>query len=170
MRSLFTVFFLSIFISLSTPAADKSEFAGSWDYSVSDVFAFSLDLTQSGDRIEGYHIAIARSGKRVDAILPNEDKPSITGNVASGVASISFRSGYSDATGTAKLTRKGKKLLWKITGSTGAHYLPISCVLHRVRATKKSSNHTLHLTDSAEGRLGSIQACVPPHPQVSLIR
>ena len=112
-------------------ATEKRGFAGSWSFSAGNAVSFSLKLTRTGDRIEGFHTAVAHRGNRIDAVLPGEDEPSITGDIVAGVAHIRFHSGYSDATGEATLTLKANKLEWKITQSSGAHYLPSSCILHR---------------------------------------
>ena len=124
MRSLLTILFSLTLMIADSSATDKGAFAGSWDFSAGNAAAFSLELTQTGNRVQGYHTAIARHGNRIDAVLPKEGKPSVTGDVVAGVAHIHFRSGYSDATGDATLTLKGNKLEWTITRSSGAHYLP----------------------------------------------
>lgn len=130
-RSFLTIFFSLTLMIADSCAAGKGAFAGLWGFEAGDVTAFSLDLTQNGSRVQGYHTAVAHHGKRVDAVLPNEGKPSITGDVIAGVAHVHFRSGYSNATGDATLTPKGKKLEWTIIRATGAHYLPASCILSR---------------------------------------
>ena len=129
MRSLLTILFALTLLIAQSSGAGKKPFAGVWDFNAGNASSFTLELTQTGNHIEGYHTAIAHRGNRIDAILPKEGKPSITGDVIAGVAHISFRSGYSDATGEATLTLNGNKLEWKITRSSGAHYLPTTCIL-----------------------------------------
>ena len=131
MHSLLTTLFSLMLLIADASATEKRGFAGSWSFSVGNASSFSLDLTRNGNRIQGYHTAIARRGNRIDAVLPGEGKPSITGDIIAGVAHIRFHSGYSDATGEATLTLKDNKLEWRITQSSGAHYLPNSCILNR---------------------------------------
>jgi|ERR1700736_905869 hypothetical protein len=131
MRSLLAILFSLTLLLANSSGASKKPFAGVWDFNAGNASSFTLELTQAGNHIEGYHTAIAHRGNRIDAILPKEGKPSITGDVVAGVAHIHFRSGYSDATGEATLTLKGNKLEWEITRSSGAHYLPTSCILRR---------------------------------------
>jgi hypothetical protein len=144
-RSLLILLVFCFGISAESLADEIVNFAGSWDAPSSDVSAFSLDLTQTGNRIRGYHTAIAHRGKRIDAVLPSEGPPSITGIVTGGVAHIKFRSGYNDTgSGEALLTFRGNKLEWKITKSSGAHYFPESSVLFRQkRHQTKSPNHAM---------------------------
>jgi len=111
-------------------AADaKTPFTGAWAAKTTEHSAFSLQLTQKGDQLEGYHSAVAQKGNRIDSALPGEDRPSIKGTIVNGVALVQFRSGYSEATGNATLTLKDGKLEWKITKSSGVHYLPDTAVL-----------------------------------------
>ncbi len=131
MRSLLTTLFSLMLLIADASATEKRGFAGSWFFSAGNAASFSLKLTQTGDRIQGYHTAIAHRGNRIDAVIPGEGKPSITGDIVGGDAHIRFHSGYSDATGEATLTLKDNKLEWKITKSSGAHYLPSSSILHR---------------------------------------
>jgi hypothetical protein len=131
MRSLLSILFALAFLLANSSAASKKPFTGVWDFNAGSAASFTLELTQTGNHIEGYHTAIAHRGNRIDAILPKEGEPSITGDVVSGVAHVHFRSGYSDATGEATLTLNGNKLEWEIIRSSGAHYLPKSCILRR---------------------------------------
>jgi hypothetical protein len=131
MRSFLAILFCLTLLLANSSGANKKPFAGVWDFNAGKASSFTLELTQVGNHIEGYHTAIAHRGNRIDAILPKEGKPSITGYLVADVAHIHFRSGYSDATGEATLTLKGNKLEWTITRSSGAHYLPASCILRR---------------------------------------
>ncbi len=136
-----------LFLCCGALAAAGVNFAGSWDAPVNDVSAFSLDLTQTGNRITGYHTAIAHRGKRVDSVLPDEGRPSITGTITGGVAHVRFQSGYDESgRGEAVLTLRDNKLEWKITKSSGIHYFPMSCVLSRQKKhPPKSPNHAKQL-------------------------
>ena len=124
-------------------AGDGVNFAGSWDAPVNDVSAFSLDLTQTGNRITGYHTVIADRGNRIDSVLPDEGRPSITGTITGGVAHVRFQSGYDESgRGEAVLILRDNKLEWKITKSSGIHYFPMSSVLSRQKKhPAKSPNH-----------------------------
>ena len=129
--------FLSAFFVLgclsSAVAAEPLPFTGSWSAPDSATSAFSLDLTQRGQHLSGYHSAVARDGKRVDAVLPAEGSPSITGTVSGRVAHVHFQSGYDPGShGEALLTlRRDGTLAWKVTSSVGAFYLPAAATLHR---------------------------------------
>jgi hypothetical protein len=126
---------LFCFVFVGRLLADESaSFTGSWDGPNDAASAFSLDLTQTGNRIAGYHSAIALRGHRIDAVLPKEGPPSISGTVIGGVARVRFQSAYDESgKGEATLTLRKGKLEWKITKSSGIHYFPTSCILHRSR-------------------------------------
>ena len=132
-RFLFLSAFLVFGWVLSAVAANPLPFTGSWSAPDSTTSAFSLDLTQHGQRLTGYHSAVARSGKRVDAVLSSEGGPSITGTVSGRVAHVHFQSGYDpESHGEALLTlRRDGTLTWKVTSSVGAFYLPAATTLHR---------------------------------------
>ncbi len=117
-------------------------FTGSWDAHGSEASAFSLDLTQTGNRIRGYHIAVTPHGRRIDAALPEDGPTSITGTVTASAAHVRFQSAYDESGhGEAILTLRGNKLDWKITRSSGAHYLPMSSVLERRKKHETASPH-----------------------------
>lgn len=123
--------------SCATPksALNKdSPFTGSWTGKPSPGSRFSLDLKQQGDRLTGYHDAVTpQKSHRTDAVSPEEGPPSIFGRILDGTtARVTFQSGYSEeGKGAALLALKGGSLSWTILQSTGAHYLPESCVLIR---------------------------------------
>ena len=132
-RFLFLSAFLVFGGVVSAVAADPLLFTGSWSAPESATSTFSLDLTQHDHRLSGYHSAVARGGKRVDAVLPSEGSPSITGTVSGRVAHVHFQSGYDpESHGEALLTlRRDGTLTWKVTSSVGAFYLPAAATLHR---------------------------------------
>jgi len=102
-----------LFLCCGALAGDGVNFAGSWDAPVNDVSAFSLDLTQTGNRITGYHTAIAHRGKRIDSVLPDAGRPSITGTITGGVAHVRFQSGYDESgRGEAALTLRDHEVFW----------------------------------------------------------
>src|SRR5438874_6600535 len=96
-RSLPILLFICFGIAAGALASDSPSFTGSWDAPDSAASAFSLDLVQTGNRIKGYHTAIAHRGKRIDAVLPSEGAPSITGTASGGVARVRFQSGYNES-------------------------------------------------------------------------
>jgi hypothetical protein len=122
------------------PAAPPPDFTGAWNGPNSDDYTFGFDLKQVGDQVTGYHNAVARHGNRVDAVLPEDGPPSITGTVSGKVAQVHFRSGYKeDAGGDAVMTlQRDGSLSWKITNSTGGHWLPESMVLQREKKPVKA--------------------------------
>jgi len=129
-RTLFILFVSSILASLAR-AEGTGDFTGTWASKTTDAITFALDLKQTGSRIEGYHNAVAQSGRRVDDVQPDSGKPSISGSVRGRVAHVTFSSGYGDGTGEATITLNGNRLDWKITKSSGMHSLPSASVLHR---------------------------------------
>lgn len=122
--------------------AEKSpapDFTGSWIFQT-ESSGFGFDLVQTGDKIEGYHNSVVSGGRRVDTVLKEfGSPPSITGTVSNGVAKVKFKSGYGDGTGDAEMKIVKGKLEWKITSSTGQHYIPNECVLtkEKPKAPKK---------------------------------
>jgi uncharacterized protein YecT (DUF1311 family) len=140
-----------LFLCCGALADDGVNFAGSWDAPVNDVSAFSLDLTQTGNRITGYHTAIAQRGKRIDSVLPDEGRPSITGTITGGVAHVRFQSGYDESgRGEAVLTLRGNKLEWKIIKSSGIHYLPTKSILQRQKNNRTTGQTTAQEKLSAD--------------------
>ena len=111
-------------------ATDNSKFTGRWGTKDKKDGDFTIDLVQTDNQIQGYHSAVALHGNRIDAVLPEEGKPSIAGTVIDNIASVQFRSGYSSATGDATITHQNNKLVWTINSSTPGHYFPGSAVLY----------------------------------------
>jgi len=139
-RSLLIILFVCIGFGTESLAGGSGSFTGLWDASNGDVSDFSLDLVQTGNRIEGYHNSIADRGKRIDAVERSEGTPSITGTVSGGVAHVRFQSGYDESgSGEAVLTLRGNKLEWKITKSSGIHYLPMKSVLQRQKNNRTNA-------------------------------
>jgi hypothetical protein len=130
-RNLLIFLLVCLVAFMNATAHGAPSFTGSWASKANGDFEFSLDLTQKGNRLEGYHTAVALHGRRIDAVLPSDGPPSVAGIISGGVAEVHFQSGYSDATGEATISLHGNKLEWKIIKSSGAHYLPESCVLYR---------------------------------------
>src|SRR2546427_11459221 len=115
-----------LFLCCGALAADGVNFAGSWDAPVNDVSAFSLDLTQTGNRITGYHTAIAHRGKRIDSVLPDEGRRSITGTITGGGISVRFQSGDAEsAHGRRWRDLRDHKLQREITKRPSIKYFPM---------------------------------------------
>ena len=133
MRALFLL--VAFCAALHASAARAASFAGTWSDAYHEGGAFILQLTQAGNRVRGYHVSVAARGKRIDAALPEDGPPSITGTISAETAHVHFRSGYRDdgSGGEALLTFRGDKLEWKIIKSSGAHYFPKSAILSRQR-------------------------------------
>ena len=129
----FLLVLLLVGSAVSASAGSPLSFAGSWGSPESATCDFSLDLTQHGEHLSGYHSAIAQHGNRVDAVLPDEGSPSITGTIVGRAAHIHFRSGYDEsAYGEALLTlQPNGTLRWKVTKSVGAFYLPTTATLRK---------------------------------------
>lgn len=132
-RRLFLLGFLLLSGSAGAFAADPPDLTGVWTIPGSDALAFSLDLTQHGQQLSGYHSVVVRSGDRVDTVLAADGSPSIVGTVTRQVAHVRFQSGYDkDGHGEATLIlRPDGTLVWKLTKSAGTHYLPDTATLRR---------------------------------------
>lgn len=130
----------SVQASASIGASNEAStnFGGEWHWEHADS-DFTLTLEQHGTNLTGRHEAVAMQGGRVDSVEP-EDPPSIQGTVSGNSATVHFSSGYSDATGTARLTLQGDKLQWKILSSEGGeHWLPDTALLVRAGSGQQGS-------------------------------
>jgi hypothetical protein len=103
---------------------------GSWSWSQGEE-SLDLVLKQEDGKITGYHNAVGQRGMKVDEVAEDSGEPSIKGEVKGSVATVTFRSGFPDATGhgTATLTLRGGFLYWRIVESKGEHYLPLKARL-----------------------------------------
>lgn len=127
---LVVAFLFLITLGVSTEYAQKNEnFQGSWAWR-KGAEEFELTLKQNGNKLTGYHSAIGQNGNKVDEADTTQE-PSIFGIVKNNTAKIKFTSGFPDGTGkgTAMIVRRGRHLYWKITSSSGEHYLPLSATL-----------------------------------------
>jgi hypothetical protein len=106
----------------ATAAAD---FTGHWE---NTSFAFSLDLIQNGDRLQGSHVVVAQQGNRIDSM-----DNSIEGSIQGNTATIHFQSSYTTNTGEAQITFIDKNTIsWKVTNPpAGEYYLPDEATLVR---------------------------------------
>lgn len=118
------------------PSASVPNFAGSWIFQTENG-GFGVDLGQTGDKVEGFHNSVVNGGRRVDTVLKEDGSPpSITGTIVNGVATVTFKSGYGDGTGTAVMRIVKGELDWTIQESTGQHYLPDECMMTREKPKK----------------------------------
>jgi hypothetical protein len=68
--------------------------------------------------------------RRIDAVLPEDAGPSISGLVVGDRARVTFHSGYSDISGTAMIERRGDMIYWELlSAEQGEHWLPDTATL-----------------------------------------
>ena len=89
---------------------------------------FSLDLGQEWKNIYGHHTVVAQGGSKVDSL-----DESISGSLQGKVATVQFKSSFSDEPGTAQITYVDVNTIqWKIiTPPGGEYYLPAEAMLTR---------------------------------------
>ncbi|MFM0644139.1 hypothetical protein PQR14_07390 [Paraburkholderia bryophila] len=129
-----TFVFLSsvLFIALGTtrPAEASGAFDGNWIFKYScngttGVFAdrcrrgegdsFTLiNLTESGNRVCGYHVATGYVQNKVDEGDLDGGGPSIYGAVSGDTATVRFRSAWNGAVGIATMTRRKGSIVWHV--------------------------------------------------------
>ncbi len=128
---LIIAFLLLITLGAATEYAQKSEnFQGTWAWK-KGAEEFALTLKQDGNKLTGYHFAIGQNGNMVDE-ADTTGEPSITGTIKNNTAKIKFTSAFPDGNGKGMATlvfRRRRHLYWKITSSSGEHYLPLSAML-----------------------------------------
>jgi len=105
----------------------------------------------------GYHAATSHLGNRID-VSDNDGEASIVGILEGEAAKIKFFSGYSEATGIARIEIKGNKLYWRITNEAdGEHYLPFDAVLTKVKDENDYKSNRVHKKPNT-GSTGSLRA------------
>lgn len=113
-----------------TEYAQKSKkFQGTWAWK-KGAEEFELTLKQDGNKLTGYHFAFGQNGNKVDE-SDTTGVPSIIGTVKGSTAKIKFTSAFPDGNGKgmATLVLRRRHLYWKVTSSSGEHYLPLSAML-----------------------------------------
>jgi hypothetical protein len=143
------IWLLALFFLVAIPRAHaeqknnistNSDFDGTWKWRRAKE-ELTLTLQQTGNHLEGRHVAIGQNGAKVDEISAT-DPPSIVGEVDRSTARVNFRSGFPGSTGggTARIRRVGQGLTWRIVSSTGEHYLPSFAHLTRSGHISSRSN------------------------------
>jgi hypothetical protein len=130
------------------------DFTGHWEDAAS---GFSLNLSQTGETIQGGHEVVAQQGNKIDSL----DK-SIEGSVQGNMATVHFQSSFATNAGTAQITFVDQNtFFWKVTTPPdGEYYLPAEATL-----TKKNP-----ASDSSPAKSGTITGRVylvaPPTPRM----
>jgi putative hemolysin len=106
-----------------------ADFTGEWEWESGDGSAtFTLSLTQSGNQLQGSHVAVMQGGNRMDSILPDL---SIFGSVNGNIAEVTFRSSFASTTGQATVTHNGDTIIWKVTVPPDQYFIPDEATLGR---------------------------------------
>ena len=132
--TLIVAFLLLVTLGAATEYAQKSkDFQGTWTWK-KGAEEFELTLKQNGSKLTGYHFAVGQNGNKVDE-ADTKGEPSIIGTIEDNTAKIKFTSAFPDGNGkgTATLVLHHRRLYWKITSSSGEHYLPLSAILKAKR-------------------------------------
>lgn len=108
-----------------------ADFSGTWKTSNQ---AFSLKLTQEGDKIQGTHFAMTANAAKIDTM----EGVSLTGKLDGNQAVITWQSGRDGTEGTALIEWvSAKEIRWQITSAGQPKYgakdylLPAEAVLYR---------------------------------------
>jgi hypothetical protein len=135
-------------------AQDTVNFTGHWE-DVSS--AFSLDLSQNGEQLQGSHVVIAQQGNKIDSL----DR-SIEGNIKGQKATVKFQSSFATNSGEAQISFIDQNtIFWKmITPPSGEYYLPAEATL--VKKTPAANP-----SPAASGTItGSVHLMAPPIPSM----
>jgi len=129
------------------------DFTGYWEDAAS---AFSLDLTQNGEHLQGSHVVVAQQGNKIDS-LDN----SIQGNVQGNTAVVQFQSSFTTNIGTAQITFiDTNTIFWEVTNPPGGeYYLPNESTLVRIPASNPSPANSGTIT-------GRVHLMAPPTPHM----
>lgn len=123
-------FLLLMTLGAVSEYAQKSDnFQGNWVWK-QGAEEFELTLKQDDTKLTGYHFAIGQNGNKVDE-ADSTGEPSIIGTIKGNTARIEFTSAFpdGDGKGMATLVFRRRHLYWKITSSSGEHYLPLSAIM-----------------------------------------
>ena len=141
--------------TLPAPSSSSPvDFTGHWEDAAS---AFSLDLSQNGEQLQGSHVVVAQQGSKIDSL----DK-SIEGSIQGKTAVVHFQSSFTANSGIAQITFiDANTILWKVTNPPdGEYYLPNEATL-----VKKSpaSNPSPAKSGTITGR---VHLMAPPTPHM----
>lgn len=133
MKSVLYILFVMILFSYKSQA-QSFKFQGNWSSSTSRT-QFTLKLLQTNTLIRGTHTSVQLNGNRIDASLDHTDI-TIKGVVVKNSineAIVTFRSGYSNKFGVAKLTRKNATTIkWQIIEKpSGEYHIPDIAILRK---------------------------------------
>jgi hypothetical protein len=137
-----------------TPTTTAVDFTGHWEGLSS---AFSLDLVQSGEKLQGGHAVIAQQGNKIDSL----DK-SIEGNILGNKVAVHFQSSFTTNTGSAEITFIDEKtIFWKVTSAPdGENYFPLEATLSKKAPASNSS-------PAKSGAItGQVHLMAPPTPKM----
>lgn len=125
------VFFLMLVSLPLSQCKSQVSFIGNWSWS-SSTAEYSITLNQAADSVYGNHCAIVQSGQKMDCAEQNVT--SIRGVISSDTARVVFTSAFSNAQGTAIITKSSDTtLVWKIiTLPSGEFYIPREVTLTKV--------------------------------------
>jgi len=130
------------------------DFTGHWEDAAS---AFSLDLSQTGEQVQGGHAVVAQQGNKIDSL-----EKSIEGSINGHLANIKFQSSFSTNSGEAQITFIDQNtIFWKVTTPPdGEYYLPVQATLiKKAAASNPAPAETGTIT-------GSVHLVAPPTPHM----
>ena len=139
----------------SAPTAPPTiDFSGHWE-DVSS--AFSLDLSQDGEQLQGNHTVVAQQGNKIDSL----DK-SIEGSIQGNTAVINFQSSFATNSGVAQIVFIDQNtIFWKVTNPPdGEYYLPNEATLVK---KESAANPPPDGTGTITGR---VHLVAPPTPRM----
>jgi hypothetical protein len=128
------------------------DFTGHWEGLAS---AFSLDLIQNGEKLQGRHSAIAQQGAKIDSL-----ENSIGGTIQGNKAVIHFQSSFTSNIGIAEITFvDANTIFWKVTSAPdGENYFPQETTLaKKAAATNPEPAKSAAIT-------GRVHLQAPPTP------
>ncbi len=137
------------------------DFTGHWEDASA---AFSLDLSQNGQHVQGSHVVVAQQGNKIDSL----DK-SIEGTIQGNTAVIHFQSSFTANSGAAQITFIDKNTIsWKVTNPPeGEYYLPPEAKLVKTRSTPMPPPTPAAAIPAKSGAItGRVHLMAPPTPHM----
>jgi hypothetical protein len=151
---------LLIALGITRPAEASGAFDGNWIFKYScngttgefadqcrrgegDSFVL-LNLTESGSRVCGYHLATGYGHNKVDEGDLDGGGPSIYGAVSGDTATVRFRSAWTGAIGVATITRRKGSIVWHVVKPpTEQSLFPDDAVLSKYNISRLPYRPTL---------------------------